>query len=88
MDIGLKPTISHLKVIGYTAYALIQKDAKNKFDSHTTKCRFLGYNEQKKGYRLLTKQKSIFISKDVVFEAMAFDSIENIGAEKDYKSKT
>ncbi len=73
MDIGLKPTISHLEVIGYMAYALIQKDAKNKFDLHTTKCRFLGYNEQKKGYRLLAKQKSIFISKYVIFEAMAFD---------------
>lgn len=88
MDIRLKPNISHLKVIGYTANALIQKDAKNKFESQTTKCRFLGDIEQKKGYRLLTKQKSIFISKDVVFEAMAFDSVENISEEKDSKSIT
>ncbi len=48
MDIRLKPNISHLKFIGYTVNALIQKDVKNKFDSHTTKCRFLGDNEKKR----------------------------------------
>lgn len=66
---GFPPTLSHLKVFGCTAYALIHEERRHKLESHTTECLFLGYSEESKAYRLIAKStKQIIISHDVIFD--------------------
>ena len=66
---GEKPSVGHLRC---AAYCHIPKDNRNKLDSKSQKCVFLGYSENRKGYRLfdIQKQKIIF-SCDVIFNETA-----------------
>jgi len=55
-------------VFGCVAYSHISKDERKKLDSKATKCIFLGYATQRKGYRLYnTKTATIIHSRGVVF---------------------
>ena len=66
---GTKPNVSHLKVFGSIAYAHIPKDERQKLDSKSRKCIFLGYGETTKGYRLLdTNTQKIIYSCNVIFD--------------------
>jgi hypothetical protein len=51
------------------AFALIQKDHHKKLDNHTIPCIFLGYSEEQKAYRLMSKDNhKIIISRNVNFD--------------------
>ena len=50
---GYKPNVKHLRVFGSVCYALVPIEKRNKLDSRSIKCIFIGYSDQKKGYRLL-----------------------------------
>lgn len=47
---GKKPKVSHLKVFGCIAYALV--NTRSKLDEKSLKCIFIGYSVQSKAYRL------------------------------------
>ena len=68
---GVKPSVSHLKVFGCVAYALI-KSSHQKLDKKSEKCIFIGYSLQSKAYRLYNPVSGkIIISRDVTFNEVA-----------------
>ena len=65
---GRKPSISHLRVFGCLAYAMVPVQQRRKLDDKAVKCTFVGYSSESKGYHLYHPQtKRILISRDVVF---------------------
>ena len=66
---GKKPSVSHLRVFGYKAFAHVPKDERGKLDSKAKKCILVGYGEETKGYRLYDPlKKRIGFSRDVCFK--------------------
>ena len=63
-----KPRVEHLRIFGCDAYAHVAKDERQKLESKSRKCIFLGYGEATKGYRLydLCRSKVVY-SRDVQF---------------------
>lgn len=67
---GKKPSVSHLRVFGCTAYALV--DLRSKLDDKSMKCVFIGYATQSKAYRLYNPLTGkIVVSRNVVFNENA-----------------
>ena len=66
---GRKPDVSKLRIFGCICYAHVPKDERQKLDSKSKECVFLGYGTEVKGYRLydLSKRR-VFYSRDVVFK--------------------
>jgi transposase InsO family protein len=65
---GRKPCISHMRVFGCIAYAMVPDEKRGKLDAKGTKCLFLGYCEGTKAYRLMdVGTKKIIKCRDVVF---------------------
>lgn len=66
---GRKINLSHLRVFGCEAHALVPKEKRTKLESKTQTCIFVGYSTETKGYRLIDPQspRNIIISRDVVF---------------------
>jgi hypothetical protein len=65
---GRKPCISHMRVFGCIAYAMVPNEKRGKLDAKGTKCLFLGYCEGTKAYRLMCVQsKKIIKCWDVEF---------------------
>jgi hypothetical protein len=63
---GFKPKVNNLRVFGSTCYALVPKEKRTKLENQSMKCIFIGYSDEKKGYRLLSDGKFI-VSRDVIF---------------------
>ena len=62
-----KPDVSNLRVFGCVAYMHIPKEKRMKLEKKSTKCIFIGYTEQSKGYKLLDPvQNKMFRSRDVI----------------------
>lgn len=75
---GKKPKVGHLRVFGCAAYFHIAKDERHKLDSKSRKCVFMGYSDNRKGYRLFDdKKRKIIHSRDVTFNELVS------GTEKD-----
>jgi len=75
---GCKPNVSKLRVFGCDAYVHIPKDDRQKVDSNTKHCIFLGYGETTKVFRLYDKKKRrVFHSRDVVFNEAKTKIIQN-----------
>lgn len=53
---GQKPDVSHFKVFGAVAMAMIPKEKRQKFDAKSRELLFMGYCEDKKGYRLIDRE--------------------------------
>lgn len=69
---GEKPSVSHLKIFGCIAYALIDSHNRSKLDDKSTKCIFVGYCTQSKAYRLYEPVKGkVIISRNVIFDEEA-----------------
>lgn len=72
------PTYDRLKTFGCICFAKINSGKNKKFDSKSIKCRFLGYAEHQKGYRLLNlTNKRIIVSNDVIFLEDKFETENN-----------
>eukprot|EP00249_Psilotum_nudum_P025147 c29390_g1_i1 orf=407-4477(+) len=69
---GIKPSVSHFRVFGCTAFMHVPDERRTKLDSKSVKMIFVGYSTNTKGYRLMdpTTHK-ISVSRDVVFEELA-----------------
>lgn len=65
---GSKPTLSHLRVFGSTAYVHIPDVKRGKLDNKAERLVFVGYCEDRKAYRFLNPAKNtIVISRDARF---------------------
>jgi hypothetical protein len=77
---GKRPTIKYMKVFGCDAYVHIKDAERGKLDSKAKKCIFIGYDEQKKGYKLFdTETEKIIVSRDVTFDEMKFTLSRSLG---------
>jgi hypothetical protein len=77
---GFKPKVNHLRFFGSTCYALAPKEKRTKLENQSMKCIFIGYSDEKKGYRLLSDGK-IIICRDANFdetESKNFDEINHL----------
>jgi len=70
--------MSVFKVFGCVCFASTITNNKNKFNSRSRKCIFLGFKNGIKGYVILdVKTREIFISRDVIFHEGTFIQLEN-----------
>jgi len=68
---GRRPTVSHLRVFGCIAYALV-KTYSHKFDEKSEKYIFVDYSSESKAYKLHNPfSGKITIGRDVVFQETA-----------------
>jgi len=66
---GKKPSVSHLRVWGCTAYVHIQKDKRRALGSHMEKCIFIGYPDGYKGWKFYNPAtKNTVISERAEFD--------------------
>ena len=66
---GHKPSVTHLQVFGYVAYAKIPDARRTKLDDKSEKCIFVGYGDRRMGYKLYNPiTKKVIMSRDVIFE--------------------
>ena len=68
---GKVPSIGHLHVIGSTAWVHIPKEKRQKLDSKSVRCVFVGYEEDagSKVYKLYnTSSKRVILSRDVIID--------------------
>ncbi|KAL3699391.1 hypothetical protein R1sor_017413 [Riccia sorocarpa] len=72
-----KPDLSNLHPFGCTVYVHVPKEERRKLDSHTIKCKFVGYDTYSKGFRCYdsTRQR-ILLSRDVKFAEESTDTPE------------
>jgi len=63
-----KPNVTNLRIFGCKTYAHIPDEKRNKLESKSIPCVFLGYCERTKAYCLMcVETKRIIKSQDVVF---------------------
>ena len=74
---GFKPKVNHLRVFGSTCYALVPKEKRTKLENRSMKCTFIGYFDEKKGYRFLSDGKFI-VNRDVIFDETESYSLDEI----------
>ena len=65
---GKEVKFSHLKVFGCVSYVHVDSDACSKLDAKSKICFFIGYGDEKFGYRFWDEQnKKIIRSRNVIF---------------------
>ena len=70
---SLKPDLSHLRVFGCVAYALVPEAMRRKFDDRTVKMRFLGYQKGHRGYKLMEQGGTrVFYRTEITFNEYIF----------------
>jgi hypothetical protein len=76
---GSKPDVSHLKVFGSIAYALVPGEIRRKLDDKAEKCIFIGYGERSKAYKLFNPKTEKIVIRDVRFDEVSlFDAKESV----------
>ena len=70
---GKKPDVSKLRVFGCVAYAHVPDKERKKLDKKAEKMRFMGYSENRKGYRLIDETThKVSVRYDVIFNEGSF----------------
>jgi transposase InsO family protein len=65
---GKKPELSHVRVFGQSAYAMVPKQQRRKLDEKSKKYRLVGYDVNSKAYRLAdVGTKKVVVTRDVKF---------------------
>ncbi|MCO5569951.1 hypothetical protein L7F22_023665 [Adiantum nelumboides] len=79
---GRKPTVSHFRVFGCSAFVHIPKEKRQKFDFKSRKLLFLGYSAEFDAYRLYDPDtRTTPVSWDVVFDESFITSAEGAAAQ-------
>ncbi|MCO5602854.1 hypothetical protein L7F22_056993 [Adiantum nelumboides] len=74
---GRKPTVSHFRVFGCSAFVHIPKEKRQKLDFKSKKLLFLGYSAESDAYRLYDPDtRTTTVSRDVVFDESFITSAE------------
>lgn len=69
---GFKPHVKHLRLFGCLCFSTVLNNS-DKLSSKAEKCVFLGYSNQKKGYKLWSlDNKVVIFSRDVKFYETVF----------------
>lgn len=66
------PDYLFLRVFGCACFPLLRPYNNHKLDFRTTKCLFLGYSPHHKGYKCLSPNGRLYISRDVKFNELYF----------------
>lgn len=69
---GKKPYYNNLHPFGCTAYLCLTLYNHNKLQYHSTKCVFIGYSLSHKGFKCLSPQGRVYISRHVIFDDIEF----------------
>ena len=64
---NLPPEYNIFKVFGCACYPCMKPYNTHKFQFHSTKCVFIGYNRNYKGYKCLSASGRIFVLRHVIF---------------------
>ncbi|TXG49982.1 hypothetical protein EZV62_025857 [Acer yangbiense] len=75
-----KPNYNFFKTFGCTCFPYLRDYSKHKLDFHTSKCVFIGYSINHKGYKCLHSNGKVFISRNVVFNELEFPFKSLFGA--------
>ena len=67
-----QPDFHFLRVFGCACFPLLRPYNQNKLQFRSQECIFLGYSPAHKGYKCLSAEGIIYISKDVVFNESKF----------------
>ncbi|MCO5602658.1 hypothetical protein L7F22_056794 [Adiantum nelumboides] len=79
---GRKPTVSHFRVFGCSAFVHIPKEKRQKLDFKSRKLLFLGYSAESDAYRLYDPDtRTTTVSRDVVFDESFITSAEGASAQ-------
>ncbi|MCO5548981.1 hypothetical protein L7F22_002445 [Adiantum nelumboides] len=79
---GCKPTVSHFRVFGCSAFVHIPKEKRQKLDFKSRKLLFLGYSAESDAYRLYDPDtRTTTVSRDVVFDESFITSAEGAAAQ-------
>ncbi|MCO5582676.1 hypothetical protein L7F22_036575 [Adiantum nelumboides] len=79
---GRKPTVSHFRVFGCSAFVHIPKEKRQKLDFKSRKLLFLGYSAESDAYRLYDPDtRTTTVSRDVVFDESFITSAEGAAAQ-------
>ncbi|MCO5558676.1 hypothetical protein L7F22_012262 [Adiantum nelumboides] len=79
---GRKPTISHFRVFGCSAFVHIPKEKRQKLDFKSRKLLFLGYSAESDAYQLYDPDtRTTTVSRDVVFDESFITSAEGAAAQ-------
>lgn len=65
----IKPTVSYFRVFGCICYVFVPSHLRSKFDKKAVRCIFVGYDDQRKGWRCCDPTSGrCYTSRDVVFD--------------------
>ncbi|MCO5551291.1 hypothetical protein L7F22_004790 [Adiantum nelumboides] len=79
---GRKPTVSHFRVFGCSAFVHIPKEKRQKLDFKSRKSLFLGYSAESDAYRLYDLDtRTTTVSRDVVFDESFITSANGTAAQ-------
>ncbi|MCO5586438.1 hypothetical protein L7F22_040378 [Adiantum nelumboides] len=79
---GRKPTVTHFRVFGCSAFVHIPKEKRQKLDFKSRKLLFLGYSAESDAYRLYDPDtRTTTVSRDVVFDESFITSAEGAAAQ-------
>ena len=75
---GERVNAANLRVFGCACYARVPSSLRTKLQAKAIRCVFLGYDNDKNGYRLLSiKSRRVIITRDAVFDESQFPACRN-----------
>ncbi|KAG6470766.1 hypothetical protein ZIOFF_071844 [Zingiber officinale] len=78
-----KPNVKYLRVFGSICYVHVSDSQRSKLDAKAIKCIFVGYDEQRKGWRCMDPMTNkCVVSRDVIFDEISSHDSADINKEE------